>query len=96
MSEGILLTLSTRHFQTASVRVRPDEQHLSPHPPETAMNIRNATVTMRHRKNALFEQERTASLDYDKQRSGGTPGTKEKSEDAATKPKAKKSSGASH
>ncbi|RUL66523.1 hypothetical protein EKH79_01450 [Dyella dinghuensis] len=60
------------------------------------MNIRNATVTVRHRKNALFEQERTASLDYDKQRSGGTPSKKEKSEGADTKPKEKRSNGASH
>jgi hypothetical protein len=60
------------------------------------MNIRHATLTIRHRKNALFEQERTASLDYDKQRSGGTPTKTEKSEGAGSKPKEKKSDGASH
>lgn len=37
------------------------------------MNIRNATLATRHRKNAVFEQEHAASLDYDKQRDGGTP-----------------------
>lgn len=37
------------------------------------MNMRNATLATRRRKNALFEQEHVASRDYDKQRSGGTP-----------------------
>jgi hypothetical protein len=55
------------------------------------MNIRHATLTQRHRKNALFEQERTASLDYDKQRSGGTPSKGPKSEKPASIAKKKKS-----
>jgi hypothetical protein len=35
------------------------------------MNLRNATRMERQRKNIQFEQERTASLDYDIQRAGG-------------------------
>jgi hypothetical protein len=44
-----------------------------PHIFENVMNIRNATLAIRHRKHALFEQEHVVSRDYDKQRSGGTP-----------------------
>jgi hypothetical protein len=47
------------------------------------MNIRNATLAIRHRKDSLFEQEHAASRDYDTQRSGGTP----------SKPPSKKSNG---
>jgi hypothetical protein len=60
------------------------------------MNIRIATMTLRHRKNALFEQERTASLDYDKQRSGGTPSKKSKGEESASKPKKKRDNRKAH
>lgn len=60
------------------------------------MNIRHATLTIRHRKNALFDQERTASADYDKQRSGGTPSKNGKSESSTSKPKEKKNNEASH
>jgi hypothetical protein len=60
------------------------------------MNIRHATLTIRYRKNALFEQERTASLDYDKQRSGGTPSKNGKNERSASKSKEEKNNGASN
>jgi hypothetical protein len=59
------------------------------------MNIRHATLTIRHRKNALFEQERTTSLDYDKQRSGGTPSKNGKGESPSSKPKKKEIDGKS-
>jgi hypothetical protein len=60
------------------------------------MNIRNATLTIRHRKNELFEQERVTSLDYDKQRSGGTPSKQGKSDSSASKRKNKRRNQASH
>lgn len=60
------------------------------------MNIRIATTTLRHRKNALFEQERTASLDYDRQRNGGTPSKKGKGEDSAAKSRKKKGDRKAH
>jgi hypothetical protein len=63
---------------------------------EIVMNIRHATLTLRHRKNALFEQEHTASLDYDKQRSGGTPSKAPKNENPTSNHKKKKSGEESH
>ncbi|GAB2560680.1 hypothetical protein ISP15_16040 [Dyella jejuensis] len=45
------------------------------------MNIRNATLAMRNRKNEMHEQERVASLDFDTQRGGGTPSKGKKKEE---------------
>lgn len=55
------------------------------------MNIRNATLAERHRKNVKFEQERTASIDYDVQRAGGTS-KKSASKDSKSSSTDKKSS----
>jgi hypothetical protein len=58
---------------------------------ESIMNIRNATLAIRHRRDSLFEQEHAASRDYDKQRSGGTPskppGKKDNEDGSKSKPK---------
>ncbi|MFC3651012.1 hypothetical protein ACFONN_05610 [Dyella humi] len=49
------------------------------------MSIRNATIAMRKRKIGLFEQERIAPLDHERQRRNGTSSKAKKKEAAQFK-----------